>query len=401
MRYYFRLAELIGYEPGTNKRPGLIKQIEEETKLDRHLVSDLLKNKRKAIPLDALSRLCDFLVRHGFVPATDLPGALFAVEPERFWGMLAERKRFELCLGVRKSREPDLPGALLSAADAVLLGEMLNGVSTLGGTSQLLEGEPVLPTTGEGQPAVHAAQFKQSLVWSPGQLDDTKVAARALSAYTNFLEISHDHSLVCLGSVKSNPVIELIMASVFGSTPYQPNDDVAHGRDRNCPLFLRYRDADPHPKSCCAGMQLSANESSDTPGIYYEVSDGSWECAPSQGNEDAAMVFFVHREAQNRVEMVIGGFSGRATRAMAKMLRSQPDNFWPPSCICDGTRIGAFVVKFQFPPDGEDEDDLVLLADLPEKVEVVTLDHDVIQRRLEKAVQYGFLDKRPEEGEEG
>ena len=86
MRYSFRLAELIGHMPDPRKRPGTIKAIVDHTGLDRHQISALLKNEVKYIPLDALSRLCDYLVDHGFAAADQLPGALFAVQPEHFWG---------------------------------------------------------------------------------------------------------------------------------------------------------------------------------------------------------------------------------------------------------------------------------------------------------------------------
>ncbi len=96
MRYSFRLAELLGHDPSPKKRPGTIKAIVEHTGLDRHQVAALLKNEVKYIPLNALSRLCDYLIEHGYVTADQLPGALFAVEAENFWELLARRRRLEM-----------------------------------------------------------------------------------------------------------------------------------------------------------------------------------------------------------------------------------------------------------------------------------------------------------------
>ena len=79
MRYAFRLAELLGHTPDRRKRPGTIKSIVEHTGLDRHQVASLLKNEAKYIPLEALSRLCDYLIDNGYASADQLPGALFAV----------------------------------------------------------------------------------------------------------------------------------------------------------------------------------------------------------------------------------------------------------------------------------------------------------------------------------
>ena len=138
MRFSFRLAELLNYSPDPKKRPGVIKAICEYTGLDRHQVAVLLRNEAKNIPLDALSRLCDYLVEHGHATADQLPGALFSIEAENFWEMLARRRRLELCLGVRRTDQPDWPeGAWVVASDSVLLGELLNGVSTLGGTAKI------------------------------------------------------------------------------------------------------------------------------------------------------------------------------------------------------------------------------------------------------------------------
>ena len=139
MRYAFRLAELLGHTPDRKKRPGTIKAIVEYTGLDRHQVAALLKNEAKYIPLEALSRLCDYLIEYGYASAAELPGALFAVKPENFWELLARRRRLDICVGVRRPPEEDsAQTAWIVASDSVLLGEVLNGVSTLGGTAKVI-----------------------------------------------------------------------------------------------------------------------------------------------------------------------------------------------------------------------------------------------------------------------
>ncbi len=143
MRYAFRLAELLGHTPDRRKRPGTIKAIVEFTGLDPPSVAALLKNEAKYIPIEALSRLCDYLIEHGYANADELPGALFAIKPENFWELLARRRRLEICVGVR--RPPDdhsADTAWVVASDAVLAGEVLNGVSTLGGTAKAIKMKP-------------------------------------------------------------------------------------------------------------------------------------------------------------------------------------------------------------------------------------------------------------------
>ena len=112
MRYSFRLAELLHYSPDPKKRPGVIKAICNYTGLDRHQVAALLRNEVKNIPLDALSRLCDYLVEHGHAAADQLPAALFAVEAEHFWELLARRHRLELCVGVRRTDQSNTSAVL-------------------------------------------------------------------------------------------------------------------------------------------------------------------------------------------------------------------------------------------------------------------------------------------------
>src|SRR5436305_8293077 len=136
MRYSFRLAEVVGHMPDPRKRPGTSKAICEYTGLDRHQVAALLKNEVKYIPLDALSKLCAYLIDRGFAKPDELPGRLFGVEPEHFWELIARRRRLQLCLGVRQGDNKDtLDDAWVVASDSVLLGELLNGATTLGGTA--------------------------------------------------------------------------------------------------------------------------------------------------------------------------------------------------------------------------------------------------------------------------
>ncbi len=381
MRYSFRLAELLGHVPDPRKRPGTIKAIVEYTGLDRHQVAALLKNEVKYIPLQALSRLCDYLIEYGHVSADQLPGALFAVEPEHFWELLARRRRLEMCLGVRAGDEDWPEGAWVVASDSVLLGELLNGVSTLGGTAkhqEKLQGMEHKPTG----LSPHPEHLKQSLVWSPGQVAPREVIARATEVYEQFCGPGSDKALLCLGSMKSNPVAELILAGAFGCEPFEADAAVTAGRERKCPFFLRYRADDPHPPSCAGGLQLSQSETSTSPGIYFETHDGSWEyCGWDQPEHDTAFVFYIHRESQGRLEMVLGGFSGRATRLLSRTLASRAEEFWPPIYSKHGIQVGAFIVKYNFSEEEHMPD--LLQTDLIAGTTIIPLDHDVIARRLD------------------
>ena len=380
MRYSFRLAELLHYSPDPKKRPGVIKAICNYTGLDRHQVAALLRNEVKNIPLDALSRLCDYLVEHGHAAADQLPAALFAVEAENFWELLARRNRLELCVGVRRTDQPDWPeGAWVVASDSLLLGELLNGVSTLGGTAKLQRGQPGMESR-----LPHPEHLKQSLVWAPGQaFTNDLVLERAREIYDEFSKVDTDKALICLGSTKSNPVVELVMSAAFGCDAYQSQDGVKMPGHRSCPFFVRYRDRDPHTDSCCGGVQLSSWEPTPDPGIYYEQADGKWGvCRCDDPTLDAAFVFYIHRESQGWLEMALGGFSGRATRMLAKTLASRAEDFWPPVYNGFGIQAGAFLVQYKFSADAGKHADL-LGTDISADAKVIPLAREVIERRLE------------------
>lgn len=373
MRYEFRLAELLGHTPDRRKRPGTIKAIVDYTGLDRHQVASLLKNEAKYIPLEALSRLCDYLVEHGYASAEQLPGALFAVKPEHFWELLARRRKLEICVGVRRPESDSPDSAWVVASDAVLMGAVLNGVSTLGGTDKLMRSQAETRET-----AHHPELLKQTLVWSPGHNEVESACDYSKSIHTTFTSSPGDKALVCLGSVKSNPVVELVLADTFQVEPFHSEDDVARASDRSIPFFLRYRDTDPHPPCVSAGVRLSKKEAANDPGIYFEKADGTWEFA---GGQDAALVFYIYRESLGRLEMVLSGFSGRATRLLARTLASRGEEFWPPIYQENYLQIGAYIVKYSSSEEMNQPNDL-LRTDLVGTPTITPLPVEAIARRI-------------------
>jgi hypothetical protein len=382
MQYSFRLAELLGHIPDPRKRPGTIKQIVEYTGLDRHQVAALLKNEVKYIPLKALSRLCDYLIEHGHASANQLPGSLFAVEPESFWELLARRRRLEMCVGVRRDSSQEATEiSFVVAADSVLLGEVLNGVTTLGGTAKLRKADGNMALlTSDSLP--HPDHLKQSLVWSPGQADQEEFVRRAFSVYNEFSESQDDKGLIGIGSTKSNPVVEIMLSQAFNCEPFVSQDDFESPNQRSVPFFLRYRDNDPHHPSCAAGMKLSQKGEPINPGLYYEDAAGKWvRFGSDSAKEEVAFLFYIHRESQGRLEMVMGGFSGRATRLLARSIGTRSQDFWPPSYEMQGLQVGAFLIKFTLPTAKKEND--ILRTDLVATTEVMRIPVESIARRLD------------------
>ena len=378
MRYAFRLAELLGHTPDRRKRPGTIKSIVEHTGLDRHQVASLLKNEAKYIPLDALSRICDYLIDHGYASADQLPGALFAVNAENFWELLARRGEIEIVLGVRDNPATQSPdSATVVASDAVLFGELLNGVSTLGGAAKH---QGSSDDDDEKKLTVPMPdRIQQSLVWSPGEVSLEDARGRANEVFNGFVDAQGDRGMVCIGSVKSNPVVELLFADAFGCTPFVTEDDVDDVSARSCPFFLRYRDSDPQPGGASAGLRLSKNEDAPDPGFYYENDDGTWSYAGGD-NKDTALVFYLFREALGRLDMVLSGFSGRATRLLAKTLAIRGEEFWPPVYEEGGVQIGAYLVQYDNTDSQPSRDDL--LFNPGGAAEIMPLSREAIAKRI-------------------
>ena len=378
MRYAFRLAELLGHTPDRRKRPGTIKSIVEHTGLDRHQVASLLKNEAKYIPLDALSRLCDYLIEQGYATADQLPGALFAVNAENFWELLARRGDVEIVVGVRQGEnDPSPESASVVASDSVLVGELLNGVSTLGGSAKHHAGTD--SEDGKARDVPMPDRLQQTLVWSPGKVSLKDARARATEVFDGFTSAQGDRGMVCIGSVKSNPVVELLLSDMFGCTPFVTEDDVDDVSARSVPFFLRYRETDPKPDGASAGMRLSKNQDAPEPGFYYEKDDGTWEYAGGE-NQDAALVFYSFREALGRLDMVLSGFSGRATRLLAKTLAIRGEEFWPPVYDAGGIQIGAYLVKYGNADSKPSPDDL--LYNPGGAAEIMPLPTEAIAKRM-------------------
>ena len=130
------------------------------------------------------------------------------------------------------------------------------------------------------------------------------------------------------------------------------------------------------------GLNLDGRSSQLAPGIYYEGADGKWvACGTDQTRQDTALVFYIYRESQGRLEMVLAGFSGRATRMLARLLGIRAQEFWPPVYMEQGIQIGAYVVHFTQPDEPGDFSD-VLRTDFAVNSLVTPLPKESIARRL-------------------
>jgi hypothetical protein len=232
--------------------------------------------------------------------------------------------------------------------------------------------------------APHPEEYSQWLVVSPKEGKDEYVKGKAWQVYEAFDSVKKDKALICIGSVKSNPVIEIVLAKAFGAEPFASQDHVIKARDRRCPLWFRFREGvDPELPSCAGGRQLSRRDAADAPGIYYETRDGSWACVPwTTDGHDAALVFYQYFPALGRLELIAGGFSSRATRFLSQVIAPNlASKFWPPVYETTSLHMGAYLVRFEFAGREPPERD-ILSSRFDGNHEVIALERQVFARRI-------------------
>lgn len=371
MQINLRLKQILK-DHGESGR-GVIKRIVDHTKLQRHQVSALMKNRIKHLPIDSLGAICDYLVERHQISRTQLPAILFALEPAEFWSLLGGRQLVEICFGVR---EDEVGAEMIVASDSYLHGVLL---------------KELFGAKADERAEQNGQTLQQILVPAFGDNVDTDDAiATGHSVHSDFMARSGDRAIVGLGSIKSNVVIELLIALLFGAEPFAPQEDVVKPGDRKCPFYISLRPKDPHPPSCHAGTRLSKSQRKPEPGIYYEQASGKWTSCPWGLTQDAALVMYAFRPPAGTVEAVMGGFSSRATRCLAEALPDIAPKLWPPSYDEDDLKVGVFIVRFKYDKpttdNGADEYAAWRYAK-PSEFKVIPLSHAALARRLKRTGQ--------------
>jgi hypothetical protein len=398
-------------------RRGLIRDIVAATELDRHTVSAWLRSDAKYVSLHSISKLCEYLIDRGVNPDI-LPGALFGKEPEKFMDMLAERRNVSFALAFRRhpqwrdneyvmASDMQLHGALIAATSALDKLDKPNVAADLsaddgedtGGARQTAPtllasiGNEVVAARDDSArtfnlphliPAPRMRRGKNSSR-RPG---DNEWRERARAVYDAFLADPEADILFTLGSVRVNGILEILAAELFNATPFCSQDEVAVPADRACPFYFRYRNEGPTPESACGGLQLACNYETDEPGIYYETKDGTWNHCPFEaGKSDVAFVLFARYSNVDKLHVACGGFSGTATRMLAKCFNEVATSLWPPQFTEDELNIGLYLIPF-----ASSKTDGTISDGSPH---VIRIDDEVIRRRLVRATPADAHSVRP------
>ena len=96
------------------------------------------------------------------------------------------------------------------------------------------------------------------------------------------------------------------------------------------PFYFLFRKYDQKIDSAFGGHAPAPSwlKGSSHPGTYYLTDDGTWKLIKFEYGEQDAGIVIISRQGK-RFEMAAFGFSGRATRALAKHLLEKPEEFWP------------------------------------------------------------------------
>ncbi|MGA2033604.1 MAG: helix-turn-helix transcriptional regulator [Thermoguttaceae bacterium] len=388
MKVIIRLAEHLGEAAHQH---GVAARIEKRTGIERHTVAALLHNEAKYVSLEAIGKLCEYLVEEHRVERRLLPGVLLGRVPEDFWQMLAGCEQLDFCLGTRVSRQWR-DAEYVMATDSRLQGVLLSKVSRF---CDALAPPQAPPGKAAPQQDVAAARKYADghchpmfhLLRGPGRdatpedpgPDWAKICLGASQLYQQ-RECPKRNATLALGSIKVNPMVELMLANIFSTEPFVVQDKVARPRDRRCPLWFCFRESDPKPPSCCGGVRLAAGATAGKPGLYYERDDGKWEPCLVDERNDAAFLFYRHRLGSGRVEVACGGFSSRATHCLTEDIEAIVAALGEPQFETNDLRVGMYVIRFTFGQGsgGRRRPD----SERPFRTEVLPLAQKVLARRL-------------------
>ena len=351
----FALDELLDI-----KGHGDIYELARTLGIHRETLKGYVENTCKLIRMRHLSTLCDYALANSSVDASMLPAALFKYLPDDIWPMLTERDSVEIGMGMRMGESFKDP--LVALADSVLKDCITDGMNSRTKNSPA------------GREHYILAPDRNGTITS-----ETK--RRVKEIYSAFHRRKAKKALVCLGSMKSNPLIEHVLSGYLKKgKPFSSEDGVESPKQRSSPIYFLYREKDPTAPSAWGGRRLSSEIEGEGPGIHYEDKFGEWQYCPCNDDEDAALVFYRVCNSTNESELILGGFSSYASHALAWLLRKdQLYRQWEPVYSHQGVQIGAYVIRFT-----KADNDTSYAPDFtpPKHFEVIALDKDVVRRRF-------------------
>jgi len=346
---------------------GRIGRICRKTGLNRRSVTGLLKGTAAEIRVSTLGGIVSYLVNECHLSLREALANFFGLQPSAFWNMFCSSNddsfKVRVWQGLRTDETTSEP-KWVNAYDAYLSETF---------SRHLLAG--VAPR----QP-----NLKHALLRSySGEERHKEVSAEACGWYEKFSKDPIRRALVCIGSMKSMPLSECVMAHTFGVKPFEADPCNRELPARAVPVFFRYRSDDPQPTSVFGGAELPLPAAKDQAGVAFEMADRKWVFCPVSDKEDVGLVFYVYRPATDTMEIVLAGFSGVGTGALAMELSDLTKFFWPPTYNEPHLKAGAYIVRIDFRGSKPDPQSIIGKTF---KKKVITLPREVFARRLDAVV---------------
>lgn len=308
---------------------GVILDLASHTGIPRNRVSAYYRGLRNKISLDDLGKLCAWLVEQG-VDSARLPGALFTSQRSSLRDALFAKRGTTIYIGEYISvRDNRVTWRWVSRRDMAVVSAIMNEFST-GSSALNLEYVP--------------------FSYSPDTLRVSKKQLRpdirmTKKFYDNIASSSGPEAAVVVGSQKSNHLLEMIVADIFSTKPFEPCRTEA-----KVPFFCVYRDRDPKMPSCFGGAKnpFSTNESA-RPGIHYINEKNQWAVCPMDDQSDAGIVISSSGFLRQDLCMLqLFGFTGKSSQTIGQYILQNSSEFWPPTFSSRGRELGVYICKIKY-----------------------------------------------------
>lgn len=360
-------------------RRGIVEELAKVLGLHRHSVSKILNDTATSISMETLCKLCEWLHKKTKVAPEELLRQIFAVRAPELWKAVNNTKRITLYLGeyrqINRAGGEETVGLWVSRRDSAATNAITEQLYTLHDQNTAPRLQSVLCTK--------YVPFRFDATSRTGRREyfeeDTK---RAIAMFKEMRNGSANSASILIGSQEVNGLVEVVVADLFGCTPF-----VSTKGDSRVPFHLVFRSRHYDIASCFGSYKPPQKFVGEAkPGIYYLNEHSKWVALPwVRDCRDAGVVIIRNNRSTKSLEMVLFGFSGRATAAMASVLIPSSHYIWPPYCEQKTEDIGVYICNFNLDPGLAAAAGTVDEPAQNTALEVIPLDKTILSERLKRS----------------
>ena len=307
---------------------GILGELADAAGLHRHTVARIHGNRTRTVSIDVLEQLCDVLIAKG-IPGDELPAGLFG--RSALWDHVTHfAKAVTVYVAERTTEESAHSPAshTLSSDDVEVSTALFTHLSRVRAPAELRTCK--VPFHVQNESHTRAGE-------------DIEEAHRV---FRTIEQSSDSQAHVIIGSQRSNLLLEVFLADLYGAIPFDSRSPV------RTPFYLLFEEKSGLMlESCCAGVKVPGQTASSpktndkAAGIWYYAPEG-WCHVPA--DRHPGMVVVRQHAHSGRVEIAIFGYSGRGTRLVGEAFFADPERFWKNSRERghDGTRLATTLCEF-------------------------------------------------------